>query len=52
MKRKLVTSACFLAVGWAAMFGAAEAKEVDWAALNPAFAKAPKVGRPPGRSAR
>lgn len=43
MKRKLLKNACFVVVGWAAMFGAAEAQEVDWAALNPAFAKATYV---------
>lgn len=40
MKRKLMKKTCFLLVGWAVLLGTAESREVDWAALNPAFADA------------
>jgi len=40
MKRKLLKSACFMVVGFTAMLGAAEAREIDWTAVNPGFAGA------------
>ena len=39
MKRTF-KGACLMGIAWASMFATAQAGEVDWAALNPAFAKA------------
>jgi len=42
MKRTF-KGACLMGIAWASMFATAQAGEVDWAALNPAFAKAAYV---------
>lgn len=42
MKRTF-KGACLMGIAWASMFATAQAGEVDWAALNPAFAKATYV---------
>lgn len=39
-KKKLLKKTCFMFIGWVALLGSAEAGEVNWPTLNPAFADA------------
>jgi DmsE family decaheme c-type cytochrome len=43
MKRRFLKGSCFMVVGWAVLLGMAQAGEVDWAGINPAFARATYV---------
>ena len=40
MKKTVFKGACLMGLAWASLVATAQAGEVDWAALNPAFAKA------------
>jgi len=41
--KKTFKGACLMGIAWASLIATAQAGEVDWAALNPAFAKATYV---------
>ena len=41
--KKTFKVACLMAIAWASLPAMAQAEGVDWAALNPAFAKAAYV---------